>query len=229
MSSLEVVACAGKVATPIDTVAEIGSLEVSTSKLRLAHGFADALGSHLGPGLVEIREEERELLAAEPCGEVLVADVLAENARDADEHDVTREVAVAVVDLPQKVQIRDEERHRSTAPLRALEGLLEYVREVACVVELGLRILPRLCLELRKRQRALNEHERREGECDEPRIVDPDRRDDDADQRDHEIGGDALDREEAALAEGVTAGEPEHDRQQDMVDGDEAHRRGEAR
>ena len=183
----------------------------------------------LASGLVEIREEERELLAAEPCGEVLVAEVLAKNARDADEHDVTRQVAVAVVDLPQEVEVRDEQRYGAAAPLRALEGLLEHVREVARVVELGLRILARLRLELRKRQRALDEHERRERERDEPRIVDPDRRDDDAEQRDHEVGGDALEREEAALAEGVAAGELEHDRQQEMVDGDEAHRRGEAR
>ena len=116
---------------------------------RLAHGPADAFGSHLRLRLVEIGKEERELLAAEPRGEILFAEMLAENPRNPDEHDVTREVAVAVVDLPQKVEVCDEQRYGPAAALRALEGLLEHAREVACVEELGLGILASLCFELR--------------------------------------------------------------------------------
>ena len=81
-----------------------------------------------------LRQEDRELLAAEARRDVVVAELLAEDLGDALEHRVAGEVAVAVVDVAQEVEVGHDQRHR---PLEArgprdLGG--ERRREVARVV-----------------------------------------------------------------------------------------------
>ena len=68
-----------------------------------------------------------------------------------------------------------------------------------------LRIHPRLCLELRHGQRAVDQDERGDRERDEPGVDLPERRDPDAERGEHEVSREALDRKKARLADPVTA------------------------
>ncbi len=187
----------------------------------LAHRGSDALGNRRGILLARVREQERELLPAEPRGHVVRAELVLEDPGDPDEHRVAGQVAVAVVDLAQEIQVGDEDGGGTPRAARPLQHLLQYLGEVTRVVELRLRILPCLGFELREGQRPLDEDERREREQREPRVVEPDRGEHDAEQRDDEIRRNALRREEAALAERVPARQLQDLCEEQMVDRDE--------
>ena len=105
------------------------------------------------------------------------------------------------------------------------ELLVQRRREVARVEEAGLRVDARLLLELRDAQRAVDEQQRRDRERDQPRVAHPEGGDPDAERREHEVGREALEREEAGLAQGVAAREVQHRRQQEVVDADASQRR----
>ena len=115
---------------------------------------------------------------------------------------------------------------RSKRPARAISAV-ERRREVARVEEAGLRVDARLRLELRDAERAVDEDERRERREDEPRVPVPERGERDAEDRQHEVGRDALGREEARLAERVAAAELQDHRDEDVVDRDEDDAGGE--
>ena len=77
-------------------------------------GTPDALGDLerlLASGL---GKQDRELLAAEASGNVVVAKLLAEDVGDPAKDDVAREVAVRVVDVAQQVEVGHDDRHRPT-------------------------------------------------------------------------------------------------------------------
>ena len=99
-----------------------------------------------------LRQEDRELLAAEPGRDVVVAQLGAEDLGDALQHRVAGEMAVGVVDLAQQVEVGHDQRHRPLEALRAAELLRQRRREVARVEEAGLRVDARLGLELRHRR-----------------------------------------------------------------------------
>ncbi len=115
--------------------------------------------------------------------------------------DVAGEVAVAIVDVPEEVEVDDEKRQGRRGSLRPLELLDEERREVPGVVQIGLRVHPRLDLELRQRECAVQEHEGRETEDDEERGVVPQDRDGGADQREDDVHDEALRGEQPALGE----------------------------
>ena len=112
------------------------------------------------------------------------------------------------------------ESGRSKRCARASSSL-QREREVARVEEPGLRVDARLRLQLRHRERAVDQEERRERERDQPRVRVPEGGERDAEHREHELGREALEGEEARLAHRVPAGEPEHRREQHVVDADE--------
>ena len=137
-------------------------------------------------------QQDRELLAAEPCGHVVVAELLAEDVGDAAEHGVTCQMAVGVVDVAKQVEVGHDQRHRPLEPLGAAQLLVHHRREVAGVVEAGLRVDSRLGLELGNRERAVDEQKRRERERDQPRVQVPERSDREAERGEDEVGREAL-------------------------------------
>ena len=198
-------------------------------ELALGDRTADALRDlHrlLGRGL---RQEDRELLAAEAGRHVVVAQLLAEDLRDALQHGVTGKMAVAVVDVAQEVEVGHDQRHRALEATRARDLRGERRREVARVVEAGLRVDARLCLELRDAERPVDDDERRERREDEPRVPVPERRERDAEDRQHEVDRDALGAEEPRLPEGVVAAELQDRRDEHVIDPDEDDAGGEPR
>ena len=154
----------------METVTLTGSLDASTSNRFSA--TARRMRSAIVERLVEagLREQDRELLAAEARGNVVVAKLGAEDLRDALEHLVADEMAVRVVDVAQQVEVGHDQRRRPLEALRARELLGQHRREVACVEEAGLRVDARLLLEPGHVQRAVDEQQRRERERDQPRI-----------------------------------------------------------
>ena len=154
-----------------------------------------------------LRQEDRELLAAEAGRHVVVAQLLAEDLRDAAQDGVAGEVAVGVVDIAQQVEVGHDQRHRPLEALRPPELLLHHRGEVAGVVETGLGVDSRLGLQLRDRERAVNQQQRRDRERDQPRVEVPERGDGEAERREDEVGREALEGEDAGLAQRVAAGE----------------------
>ena len=115
-------------------------------ELPLCDGTADSfcdLQRLLGRGL---RQEDRELFAAEARRHVVVAQLRAEDLGDALEDRVAREMPVAVVDVPKQVEVGHDQRHRPLEASRARDLRRQRRREVARVVETGLRIDARLGL-----------------------------------------------------------------------------------
>ncbi len=110
-------------------------------------GAADPLGDLerlLGRGL---RQEDRELLAAEARRDVVVAKLGPEDLRDPLQDRVPRQVAVVVVDVPEQVEVGHDQRERPLEALRPAELLLQRQREMTRVEEAGLRIDTRLSLQ----------------------------------------------------------------------------------
>ena len=186
-------------------------------ELALGDGAADALRDlHCLLGR-SLRQEDRELLASEPRRHVVVAQLLTEDLGDSLEDRVAGEVAVAVVDVAQEVEVGHDQRHRplEAAGARDLRG--ERRGEIARVIETGLRVDARLGLELRDAERPVDDDERREGRKDEPRVPVPERRERDAEDRQHEVDRDALGREQPGLTERVVAAEPQDHGNEDVV------------
>ncbi len=184
---------------------------------RLRDGAADPLRDLerlLGRGL---GQKERELLAAEACGDVVVAELRPEDLGHAPEHRVAGQMAVVVVDVAEQVEVGHHHRHRTLEAGGAGDLGRERRREVASVVEAGLRVDARLRLQPRHGQRAVHDDERRERGEDEPGIPGPEGGERDAERGQDEVGRDALEREDPAFAEGVVAPEPEDDRDEGVV------------
>ena len=142
----------------------------SRPRTRLGDRAADALGDLERLLRRRLGQQDRELLAAEARGHVVVAQLGAEDLRDAPQHRVAREVAVRVVDVAQEIEVGHDQRHRPVEALRAGELLGQRGREVARVEEAGLRVDARLLLELRDAQRAVDEEERGQRDRDQPGV-----------------------------------------------------------
>ncbi len=169
------------------------------------------LGGRLG-------QQDRELLAAEARRDVVVAQLGAEDLCDPLQDRVSRQVAVVVVDVAKQVEVGHDQRQRPLEALCPAEFLLEGQREVARVEEAGLRIDARLGLQRRHRERAVHEQDRGDGERDQPRVLEPEVRERDAERREHELRGEVLEAEQAGCAGRVAVREVEHHREQRMVD-----------
>ena len=193
---------------------------------RRRDGAPDPLGELerlLGRGL---GQEDAELLPAEARRDVVVAKLRAEDLGDPLQDGVAGEVAVAVVDVAEQVEVGHDQRQRPLEALGAAELLGQRGREVARVEEAGLRIDAGLGLELRDGERAVDEDERREPERDQPRVQPPEGRDADAEAGEDELGREPVEGEELGLTERVRPGEVQHHGEQDVVQEDERERRG---
>ena len=175
-----------------------------------------------------LRQQDRELFAAEARRHVVVAQLGPEHLCDALEHRVARQVPVGVVDLAEEVEVGHDQRQRPLEPLRAAELFRQRRGEVARVEEAGLRVDARLRLELRHRECAVDQQQRCDREGDEPRVPEPERGQHDAERREHELRGEGLVGEE--LAHRVPVDPADHGREQRGVEDDEhdrGHRAGE--
>ena len=117
-----------------------------------------------------LRQQDRELLAAEAGRNVVVAQLGAEDLGDALQHRVAGEVAVGVVDLAQQVEVGHDQRQRPLEALCAAELLRQRRGEVARVEEAGLGVDARLGLQLRHRERPVDQQQRGDRERDEPGV-----------------------------------------------------------
>ncbi len=192
-------------------------------------GAADPLGDLEGLLRSRLGEDDRELLAAEARGDVGVAQLPLEDAGDAVQDRVARQVPVGVVDLAKQVEVGHDHRQRRARALRAIELLPERGGEVARVEEPRLRVDARLLLQGRDAERAVDEQERRHGHRQEQRIPVPEPGEGDAQHREHEVGGKALHGEQPGAAERVPARQVEHGGQERVVERDEDDRRCQAR
>ena len=197
-------------------------------ELALRHGAADPLGDLERLVRRRLRKEDRELLAAEAGRDVVVAQLRAEDLRDSLQHGVAGKVSVAVVDVAQQVEVGHDQRHRPLEPRGARDLGGERRREVARVVEAGLRVDARLRLQLRDAERAVDDDERRERGEHEPRVQVPERGQRDAEDREHEVDREALDGEQPRLAERMAAAELEDQGDEDVVHADVGDRGSQA-
>ena len=140
-------------------------------------------------------QEDGELLPTEPCGHVVVPQLLAEDLCDPFENGVAGEMAVRVVDVPEEIEVGHDDRHRPVHPPRARELLAELYGEVAGVEEAGFRIDARLLLEGGNAQRSVDQEERGDGGRKEPWVPRPDGGERDAERCEDEVRREALGRE----------------------------------
>jgi len=156
-----------------------------------------------------------------------MAQVRSEDLGDALEHGVARQVAVRVVDVAEQVEVGHDQREGPVEALRAHDLFAEGQAEVPGVEESRLRVYSSFRLELRHRQRAVDQEDGREREWDQPGIRVPERGEHDAERREHELGREPVEGEEAGFADRMTVPEQEHRRQDRVVQADEDNRANE--
>ena len=198
MSSFASAPSRGKAATPIETVARIGSLEVSTSKVALG----DARGG-------SARRSRAPARAASPAAGSRTprrrsgpgrrsGGAGRGRPRRCPQDRVAGEVAVGVVDVAQEVEVGHDQRERPVEARGPVSSSLQRRREVARVEEARLRVDAGLFLERGHGQRAVDQEERRDARTATSQGFDePERGERDAERREHEVGREALEREEA--------------------------------
>ena len=128
-------ACAGALATPKLKATPGGRIDEAPVR-----GPAQALGHDEGAALVGLREQQRELLAADPRGQVDAPLPLERVLRDRLEGGVSRRVAVALVDRAEAVDVPDDHGDRPAGARGALELQLEQLLEGAPVQKAGQRV-----------------------------------------------------------------------------------------
>ena len=116
---------------------------------RLGDGAPDSLGDLERLVGRRLRQEDRELLAAEPRRHVVVTELRPEDLRDSAEHGVPGEMAVRVVDVAEQVEVGHDQRQRPLEAHGATELLRQRRREVARVEKARLRVDARLLLQRR--------------------------------------------------------------------------------
>ena len=132
------------------------------------------------------REEDPELVAAEPCERVALAQQLAQAGRQLLEQPVARLVAERVVDLAEVVDVEQQDGRRLPLPARAQDRLSDPVSEERAVREAGELVVERAVLDLLHLA------------LDPPRHAPEDRHEDDEEEDEHELE-DPRDREERRL------------------------------
>ena len=139
MSSTCVVPLPGSAATPNDAVTRTlrpSGVGIWRSRDRLPQ----ALGQARGAVEPRVREDHRELLAAPARRLVDLARALADRAGGRLEHAVAREMAEAVVDQLEIVEVEHHEPDRRAEALRALDLARELLLELAAVEQLRQRV-----------------------------------------------------------------------------------------
>ena len=173
-----------------------------------------------------LRQQDRKLFPAEARRHVVVTELSPERFRDLLQHRIAGEVTVGVVDVAEEIEVGHDQRQRPFESLRAGKLLRKGCSEVPRVEEAGLGIDARLLLQLRHAERTVNQQQRRHRDGKQPRIQVPEGADADAERREHEVDGQALEREDAQLADRMAVEEVQHRGEQSVVDGHQHHCRG---
>lgn len=111
-----------------------GALEAPEA---LLHPTPHALRHDVGPRPRGPGQDDRELLAPVAGGQVDLPQARAHEAGRAREHPIPLEVAAAVVDVLEVVEIEQGQRGLEIVPLRAHQLVAQGLQEVAVVVESG--------------------------------------------------------------------------------------------
>ena len=110
---------------------------------RVLHRLDDALAEVAGDvHAVDLVDEDRELVAAEPGGGVRRPQLRTEPVRDRDQHAVAGVVAEPVVDALEPVEVAVEHRDRTAAPHRLGQRVVEPVEEQRPVGQPGEDVEP---------------------------------------------------------------------------------------
>ena len=170
---VRVVPSAGKAATPNETVALIGSLDVSTSNRSSA--TARRIRSAMAKASCGVVSGRMMANSSPPnrAGTSLWRRCRWKTVGDPVQHGVAGQMPVRVVDVAQEVEVGHDHRERRVRAARAVELLAERAREVPGVEEAGLRVEPSLLLQRRDAQRAVDEEERGHGHRQEQRVPVP--------------------------------------------------------
>ena len=91
----------------------------------------DALGDSLGAFGARVRQDQRELVAAEPGDDVGFTGAAADDSAGLHERLAARQMAVVVVDLLEAVEVEEQHRQRTAAAHRALGLAPQHLVEVA--------------------------------------------------------------------------------------------------
>ena len=129
-------------------------------------------------------------------------------------------MAVGVVDVTKEVEVGHDQRQRAVEPDGAAELLRQRRGEVARVEKAGLRIDAGLLLERGHREGAVDQQHRGDPDREQPGVQAPEADEREAEQADDQLVREALEREQAALAQVHAAREPEHHRDDRVVEGD---------
>ena len=122
---------------------------------------ADALGDRHGASRPVSGRISAEFVAAEPGDDVGFPGAAADDGGRLDQRLAAREVAVAVVDLLEAVQVEEQQRQRPSAARRALGLAPQHQVEVARVVQPGEVVGHRQRLGLLQRERVVEGDRRR--------------------------------------------------------------------
>jgi hypothetical protein len=106
----------------------------------VSHDFTDAVGHAVRFGLLRFRKNEGEFVATIARGGIDGAAVNAENIREAADGAAADEMAVAVVDNFQAIEVEKQDSKRAAGAVGALGFVFEDVEETAVVGEAGERV-----------------------------------------------------------------------------------------
>ena len=118
---------------------------LSGNRERLGEHIEQLLGDYLGIVLiVDVLDQDRELVAAQPGGGVRGAKAPTESFRHGDEQLVACSVPEAVVHGLELVEVDEQHGHATRASFGAGERVVEAIREEGLVGEVGERVVERL-------------------------------------------------------------------------------------
>ena len=172
---------------------------VRDPKLDRLDALSDPLGDDEGFGQRRLRHQDGELVAAKPGGQVVVADRAPNRLRNSNDHLVTNEVAVAIVDVAEQVEIRDCNRKRPPEAAGTVDFVAAYRAPVLHIGQFRFRIGASFLLERRNEQRSVDEEERAERERHEPRIGEQEEGAERADRHQRDVSTEILQVERAGL------------------------------
>ena len=108
----------------------------------LAHESDEAVGDAPAVlGASDVGEQDRELVAAESCGQVVGSQRVGEAVGDRLEQAVTGGMAQRVVDRFEVVEVEDDEPHVTPVALGLLEHVVESLAQERAIRQLGERVV----------------------------------------------------------------------------------------
>jgi len=125
--------------------------------LVLGHDYANAIRNLLRFFVLRLGQDESELVAAVACGGIDGAAMNAQNGGQAAERAAADEMAEAIVDFFQAVEIEEQDGERSAGAVGAFSFVLKDVEETSVVGEAGERIADSKVADLFEEARVIEE------------------------------------------------------------------------